>query len=604
LKSTSSKLKNTIHTLNFEGMLSTLKHVSLTGARRANTRLVAPAAVRSFAAAKDIKHGSEARALMLEGCNRLADAVQVTLGPKGRNVVIEQSFGSPKVTKDGVTVAKGIDLKALPMINIGAQLLKQVATKTNDIVGDGTTTATVLGRAIFREGCKAIAAGLNPMDLKRGIDAAVKVVLDDLSAMSKTINSPEEIRNVATIASNGDKKIGDLITAAFEKVGKDGTITVSDGKTMDHELELVEGMKFDRGYVSPYFVNNSKAQKCDLENPLVLLHDKKISTIQGILPLLEQVAKTQQPLLIIAEDIDGEALATLVVNTLRGGLKVCAVKAPGFGDNRKAQLQDLAVLTGAELISEEVGMKLEEAKLGQLGTAKSISITKDDTVILDGAGSKESIEDRCEVIRQAIELTTSEYEKDKMKERLAKLTGGVAVIKVGGASEVEVNEVKDRLNDALNATKAALEEGIVPGGGTALLHASKKLESLDLGNIDQNVGRDILRAALKVPCMTISNNAGNEGSVVVQTLLKETDYNQGFNAATGSYVNMIESGIIDPKLVCRTALIDASSVAGMMITTECAIAEELDEDKLSTRPMSPYEQAGMTQDKRATGAYF
>jgi chaperonin GroEL len=442
------------------------------------------------------------------------------------------------------------------------------------------------------------------MDLKRGIDAAVKVVLDDLSAMSKTINSPEEIRNVATIASNGDKKIGDLITAAFEKVGKDGTITVSDGKTMDHELELVEGMKFDRGYVSPYFVNNSKAQKCDLENPLVLLHDKKISTIQGILPLLEQVAKTQQPLLIIAEDIDGEALATLVVNTLRGGLKVCAVKAPGFGDNRKAQLQDLAVLTGAELISEEVGMKLEEAKLGQLGTAKSISITKDDTVILDGAGSKESIEDRCEVIRQAIELTTSEYEKDKMKERLAKLTGGVAVIKVGGASEVEVNEVKDRLNDALNATKAALEEGIVPGGGTALLHASKKLESLDLGNIDQNVGRDILRAALKVPCMTISNNAGNEGSVVVQTLLKETDYNQGFNAATGSYVNMIESGIIDPKLACRTALIDASSVAGMMITTECAIAEELDEDKLSTRPMSPYEQAGMTQDKRATGAYF
>lgn len=584
-------------------MLSTLKHVSLTGARRANTKLLAPAAVRSFAAAKDIKHGSEARALMLEGCNRLADAVQVTLGPKGRNVVIEQSFGSPKVTKDGVTVAKGIDLKALPMINIGAQLLKQVATKTNDIVGDGTTTATVLGRAIFREGCKAIAAGLNPMDLKRGVDAAVKVVLEDLSAMSKSISSPEEIRNVATIASNGDKKIGDLITAAFEKVGKDGTITVSDGKTMDHELELVEGMKIDRGYVSPYFVNNNKAQKCDLESPLILLHDKKISSIQGILPLLEQVAKTGSPLLIIAEDIDGEALATLVVNTLRGGLKVCAVKAPGFGDNRKAQLQDLAVLTGAELISEEVGMKIEEVKMGQLGTAKSVSITKDDTVILDGAGMKESIEDRCEVIRQAIELTTSEYEKDKMKERLAKLTGGVAVIKVGGASEVEVNEVKDRLNDALNATKAALEEGIVPGGGTALLHASKKLDALDLGNIDQNVGRDILKAALRVPCQTISNNAGNEGSVVVQTLLKETDYNQGFDASTGSYVNMIESGIIDPKLVCRTALIDASSVAGMMITTECAIAEELDEEKLATRPLSPYEQAGMMQDKKVTGLF-
>jgi len=540
---------------------------------------------------------------MLEGCNRLADAVQVTLGPKGRNVVIEQSFGSPKVTKDGVTVAKAIDLKALPMINIGAQLLKQVATKTNDIVGDGTTTATVLGRAIFREGCKAIAAGMNPMDLKRGIDAAVKVVLEDLSAISKTINSPEEIRNVAVIASNGDKKIGDLITAAFEKVGKDGTITVSDGKTMDHELELVEGMKLDRGYVSPYFINNTKAQKCDFENPLVLLHDKKISSIQGILPLLEQVAKTQQPLLIIAEDIDGEALATLVVNTLRGGIKVSAVKAPGFGDNRKAQLQDLAVLTGAELISEEVGMKLEDVKLGQLGTAKSISITKDDTVILDGAGDKASIEDRCEVIRQAIELTTSEYEKDKMKERLAKLTGGVAVIKVGGASEVEVNEVKDRLNDALNATKAALEEGIVPGGGTALLHASKKLESLDLGNIDQNVGRDILKAAMKMPCMTIANNAGNEGSVVVQTLLKEADTNMGFNAATGEYVNMIDVGIIDPKLVCRTALIDASSVAGMMITTECAIAEELDEEKLSSRPLSPYEQAGLMQDSKQKGLF-
>lgn len=578
-------------------MLSTLKHASVAGARRANTRILAPAAVRSFAAAKDIKHGSEARSLMLEGCNRLADAVQVTLGPKGRNVVIEQSFGSPKVTKDGVTVAKAVDLKALPMINIGAQLLKQVATKTNDIVGDGTTTATVLGRAIFREGCKAIAAGMNPMDLKRGVDAAVKVVLEDLGAVSKTINSPEEIRNVATIASNGDKKIGDLITSAFEKVGKDGTITVSDGKTMDHELELVEGMKIDRGYVSPYFVNNSKAQKCDFENPLILLHDKKVSSIQGILPLLEQVAKTQQPLLIIAEDVDGEALATLVVNTLRGGLKVSAVKAPGFGDNRKAQLQDLAVLTGAELITEEVGMKLEDVKLGQLGTAKSVSITKDDTVILDGAGSKESIEDRCEVIREAIEITTSEYEKDKMKERLAKLTGGVAVIKVGGASEVEVNEVKDRLNDALNATKAALEEGIVPGGGVALLHASKKLEDLDLGNIEQNAGRDILKAALRVPCATIANNAGgNEGSVVVQTLLKESDPNLGFNAATGEYVNMIDAGIIDPKLVCRTALIDASSVAGMMITTECSIAEELDEEKLTTRPMSPYEQAGMMQD--------
>merc|ERR1719310_239277 len=435
------------------------------------------------------------------------------------------------------------------------------------------------------------------------MDKATKAVLEDLAAQATMIDSPADIKSVATIASNSDEIVGDLITRAFEKVGKDGTITVSDGKTMEHELEVVEGMKLDRGYISPYFITNAKAQKVELENPLILLYDKKISNVQTILPILEQVAKVQKPLLVMAEDIDGEALALLIVNKLRGGLKVAAVKTPGFGDNRKAIQQDLAVLTGAELISEELGGKLEDLQLSQLGSAKNITIGKDDTIILDGAGEKNAIEERCEAIRDAIELAVSEYEKDKMKERLAKLSGGVAVIKVGGASEVEVNEVKDRLNDALNATKAALEEGIVPGGGTALLHASKKLDNLDLGNIDQNVGRDILKAALKMPCATIANNAGNEGSVVVQTLLKETDYNQGFNAATGSYVNMIDSGIIDPKLVCRTALIDASSVAGMMITTECAIAEELDEDKLVTRPLSPYEQAGMMQDSKAKGLF-
>merc|ERR1719265_2193996 len=540
---------------------------------------------------------------MLEGCNRLADAVAVTMGPKGRNVVIEQSFGGPKVTKDGVTVAKAIEFKNAPMINLGSQLVKTVASKTNDVAGDGTTTATVLARAIYKEGCKAVAAGMNPMDIKRGMDQAVKVVLEDLSEQTTMIESPDAIKSVATIAANGDEMIGDLITTAFEKVGKDGTITVQDGKTLQHELEVVEGTKLDRGYISPYFNTNNKTQKVELEDPLVLIYEKKISSVQTILPILEQVAKVQKPLVVIAEDIDGEALALLVVNKLRGGLKVSAIKAPGFGDNRKAIMHDLAVLTGAEIVSEETGGKLEDLTLEQLGTAKTVTIAKDETILFDGGGNKDAIEDKCESIRDAIEASTSEYEKDKLKERLAKLSGGVAVIKVGGASEVEVNEVKDRLNDALNATKAALEEGIVPGGGTALLHASKKLDSLDLGNIDQNVGRDILKAALKMPCMTIANNAGNEGSVIVQTLLKENDPNMGFNAATGEFVNMLDSGIIDPKLVCRTALIDASSVAGMMITTECSIAEELDEEQLSTRPLSPYEQAGLMQDRRVTGLF-
>lgn len=574
-------------------MLSTLRQAST---RASLAHRLAPAAVsRSFATAKDVKHGAEARALMLEGCNRLADAVAVTMGPKGRNVVIEQSFGAPKVTKDGVTVAKAIDLKSEPMINVGAQLVKTVASKTNDIAGDGTTTATVLGRAIFREGCKAVAAGMNPMDIKRGMDKAVKVVMDDLAAQSTAIESPESIKSVAKISSNGDQQLADMITDAFEKVGKDGTITVSDGNTLNHELEVVEGMKLDRGYISPYFITNNKTQKVELENAMVLIYDKKISSVQTILPILEQVAKTQKPLLLMAEDIDGEALALLIVNKLRGGLKVAAVKTPGFGDNRKAIQQDLAVLTGAQLISEELGEKLEDLQLDQLGSAKTITIGKDDTIILDGAGEKAAIEERCEAIRDAVEMTVSEYEKDKMKERLAKLSGGVAVIKVGGASEVEVNEVKDRLNDALNATKAALEEGIVPGGGTALLYAAQKLEGLKLENLDQQVGVDAIKAAVKQPCLQICQNAGEEGAVVVQTLAKGADRSVGFDAQTGKFVNMIEAGIIDPTKVVRTALTDAASVASLMTTTEVIIAEEIEEANSGERKPSPYEMAGMRQ---------
>lgn len=552
--------------------------------------------VRAFST-KDVRHGSEARALMLEGCNKLADAVAVTMGPKGRNVIIEQSFGAPKVTKDGVTVAKAIDFKNLPMMNVGAQLVKTVASKTNDVAGDGTTTATVLARAIFKEGCKAVAAGMNPMDIKRGMDQAVKIVLDDLAAQSVPIESPEKIRSVATVAANGDVQIGQMITEAFEKVGKDGTITVQDGKTMNHELEVVEGMRLDRGFISPYFVTDQKSQKVDMENPLIFLFDKKISSVQSILPILEQVAKTQKPLLLMAEDIDGEALALLIVNKLRGGLKVAAVKAPGFGDTRKAMMQDLAVLTGTQLFSEELGDKIEDVQIDQLGTCKTVTITKDDTVLLDGVGEKAAIEERCEGIRDAIDASSSEYEKDKLKERLAKLSGGVAVIKVGGASEIEVNEVKDRLNDALCATKAALEEGIVSGGGAALLYASKRLDGVKVSGLDQQVGVDAIRAALVQPCIQIARNAGEEGAVVVQTLQKEMNLSQGFNAQTGEYTDLIEAGIIDPTKVVRTALADAASVASMMTTTEVAIAEEIEDNKsgAGARPLSPYEQAGMRQ---------
>mmetsp|Transcript_61651 Transcript_61651/g.113555 ORF Transcript_61651/g.113555 Transcript_61651/m.113555 type:complete len:650 (+) Transcript_61651:86-2035(+) len=560
-------------------MLSTLptgvRAASLAGAKcPAGHCAAALMSTRGFAAAKVIKHGGDARAQMLDGCNRLADAVAVTMGPKGRNVVIDQAFGAPKVTKDGVTVAKAIDLKSSPAVNMGAQLVKSVASKTNDIAGDGTTTATVLARAIFREGCKAVAAGMNPMDLKRGMDQATKAVMDDLSAQATMIDSPEDIRNVATIAANSDTTIGSMITEAFEKVGKDGTITVSDGKTMAHELEVVEGMRVDRGFISPHFVTDLKAQKVEFENALVLMFDKKISSIQSILPVLEQVAKAQQPLVIIAEDVEGEALATLIVNKLRGGLKVAAVKAPGFGDNRKAQLQDMAVLMGGEVCSEEVGVKLEDIEMSQLGSAKKITITKDETVILDGLGDKASIEERCQIIRESIEMSSSEYEKDKMKERLAKLSGGVAVIKVGGASEVEVNEVKDRLNDALNATRCALEEGIVPGGGAALLYATKSLEGMKLSSFDQQVGVDVIRAALKQPCIQIASNAGSEGAVVVQTLLKSEDKKFGFNAQNGEYVDMLKAGIIDPTLVVKSALADAASVASLMTTTEALIVDE------------------------------
>jgi len=575
-------------------MLSTLRSAASGNFARA----AAPVAVRAFASAKDVKHGAEARALMLEGCNRLADAVAVTMGPKGRNVVIEQSFGPPKVTKDGVTVAKAVEMKNVPMINVGAQLVKMVASKTNDVAGDGTTTATVLARAIFREGCKAVAAGMNPMDIKRGMDQAVKVVLTDLAEQATMIESPSSIKSVATIAANGDEQIGDMIRDAFEKVGKDGTITVQDGKTLEHELEIVEGMKLDRGYISPYFITDSKAQKVEMDKPLILLYEKKISNVQSILPILEQVLKVQRPLIVCAEDIDGEALALLIVNKLRGGLKVAAVKAPGFGDNRKAILQDLAVLTGAELVSEETGGKLEEMTLEQLGEAKTVSITKDDTVILDGAGESSSIEERCQTIRDAIEVSISEYEKDKMKERLAKLSGGVAVIKVGGASEIEVNEVKDRLNDSLNATQAALEEGIVPGGGTALLRATRKLENLKLENLDQQVGVDAIRAALKQPCIQIARNAGEEGAVIVQTLMKEENAMLGFNAATGEYVDMVQAGIIDPTKVVRTALADAASVASLMTTTEAIVAEEVEEESAAAtgRPQTAYEKAGLRSD--------
>ena len=511
---------------------------------------------------------------MLAGCDKLADAVQVTMGPKGRNVVIEQAYGSPKITKDGVTVAKNIEFSDRFM-NLGASLVKQVASATNDVAGDGTTTATVLTRAIFSEGCKSVAAGMNPMDLRRGIQSAVDVVVAELKSSAKLISTTEEIAQVGTISANGEREIGDLIARAMEKVGKEGVITVADGKTLENELEVVEGMKFERGYISPYFVTNAKTQKCELENPYVLVFEKKISGLTSLLPVLEAVLKTQRPLLIVAEDVESEALATLIVNKLRGGVKICAVKAPGFGDNRKANLQDIAILTGGVVVSEDLGYKLEAVDVSMLGTAKKITVSKDDTIILDGAGGKEAIEERCEQLREAVAETSSDYDREKMSERLAKLSGGVAVLKIGGASEVEVGEKKDRVVDALNATKAAVDEGIVAGGGTALLRATERLDALEasMANFDQKVGVQIIRAALKVPVRTIAANAGVEGSVVVEKVLASSEQNWGYDAASGEYGCMIKAGVIDPLKVVRTALVDAASVSSLMMTSECMITE-------------------------------
>ncbi|CDJ50806.1 heat shock protein 60, putative [Eimeria brunetti] len=523
---------------------------------------------------KDIRFGSEARMQMLAGCNRLADAVGVTLGPKGRNVVIAQPFGSPKITKDGVTVAKAIELSNKTE-NLGAQLLKQVAATTNDIAGDGTTTATILGRAIFKEGCKAIDAGMNPMDVLRGIHLAVEHVLNALSASRKEISTTEEIVSVATISANGDAQVGALIGEAMKKVGREGTITVSEGKALQHALEVVEGLRFDRGYLSPYFITNAKEQKVELDAPYVLLVDKRLSQIQQLLPALEFVLQNQASLLIIAEDVESEALATLVVNKLRLGLRVCAVKAPGFGDGRKAQLYDLATLTGGKVLSDDTPSVGDEKAdvVSMLGRTKSVVVTKDSTLMMEGNGSKTDIAERCEQLRNLMKQTTSEYEKEKLQERLARLTGGVAVIKVGGASEVAVGEAKDRIQDALCATRAAVEEGIVPGGGVALLYASQGLKDLKVENAEQRMGVEIVEKACQVPCKLIADNAGHEGAVVVGNLLRLKDQAMGFNAQTGSYVNMIEAGIIDPTKVVKTALSDASSVASLMATTEASIVD-------------------------------
>nr|AZJ17858.1 chaperonin CPN60-2 [Cucurbita moschata] len=528
-------------------------------------------------AAKDVKFGVEARGLMLKGVEDLADAVKVTMGPKGRTVVIEQSFGAPKVTKDGVTVAKSIEFKD-KVKNVGASLVKQVANATNDVAGDGTTCATILTKAIFTEGCKSVAAGMNAMDLRRGISMAVDSVVTNLKSRARMISTSEEIAQVGTISANGEREIGELIAKAMEKVGKEGVITISDGKTMDNELEVVEGMKLDRGYISPYFITNQKNQKCELDDPLIIIYEKKISSINAVVKVLELALKKQRPLLIVSEDVESEALATLILNKLRAGIKVCAIKAPGFGENRKAGLQDLAVLTGGQVITEELGMNLEKVDLDMLGSCKKITISKDDTVILDGAGDKKAIEERCEQIRSAIELSTSDYDKEKLQERLAKLSGGVAVLKIGGASEAEVGEKKDRVTDALNATKAAVEEGIVPGGGVALLYASKELDKLPTANFDQKIGVQIIQNALKTPVHTIASNAGVEGAVVVGKLLEQDDPDLGYDAAKGEYVDMVKAGIIDPLKVIRTALVDAASVSSLMTTTE-AIVVELPKDE-------------------------
>ncbi|WOE76230.1 chaperonin GroEL [Alterisphingorhabdus coralli] len=528
-------------------------------------------------AAKDVKFSREARERIMQGVDTLADAVKVTLGPKGRNVVLDKSFGAPRITKDGVSVAKEIELKD-KFENMGAQMVKEVASKTNDVAGDGTTTATVLAQAIVREGMKSVAAGMNPMDLKRGIDLAVTKVVENLKGRSKDVAGSSEIAQVGVISANGDKEVGEKIAEAMEKVGKEGVITVEEAKGLEFELDVVEGMQFDRGYLSPYFITNPDKMVSELDNPYILIHEKKLSNLQAMLPILEAVVQSGRPLLIIAEDIEGEALATLVVNKLRGGLKIAAVKAPGFGDRRKAMLEDIAILTQGEMISEDLGIKLENVTLGMLGEAKTVTIDKDNTTIVDGAGNADDIKARVEAIRTQIENTTSDYDREKLQERLAKLAGGVAVIKVGGATEVEVKEKKDRVDDALHATRAAVEEGIVPGGGTALLYATAALDGVDGDNDDQTRGIDIVRRALQSPVRQIAENAGHDGAVVAGKLIDGGNESQGFNAQTDVYEDLVAAGVIDPTKVVRAALQDAASVAGLLITTEAAVAE-LPEDK-------------------------
>ena len=534
-------------------------------------------------AAKDIKLRESAREHMLRGINTMADAVKVTLGPKGRNVVLDKSFGAPRISKDGVTVAKEIELED-KFENMGAQMLREVASRTSDVAGDGTTTATVLAQAIVREGIKAVAAGMNPMDLKRGVDKAVETAIGFIEGASKSVRSEAEISQVGAISANGEGEIGEIIAEAMQQVGKEGVITVEEAKGLATELDVVEGMQFDRGYLSPYFVTNAEKMQAELEDPYLLLHEKKLSNLQAMLPLLEAVVQTGKPLLVIAEDVEGEALATLVVNKLRGGLKVAAVKAPGFGDRRKAMLEDIAILTGGQVISEDLGIKLENVTLDMLGQAKRVLMGKDDTTVVEGAGKKAEINGRCGQIRAQIEETTSDYDREKLQERLAKLAGGVAVIKVGGSTEVEVKERKDRVEDALHSTRAAVEEGVVPGGGVTLLYATRALEKLKSANADQQVGIDIVRRALETPVRQIAENAGRDGAVVSGKLLEQKDTNYGFDAQSESYGNLIKAGIIDPAKVVRIALEDAASIAGLLVTTEAMVAEKPEKKDMPAMP--------------------
>ena len=524
-------------------------------------------------ASKEVKFSTKAREQLLRGVDTLADAVKVTLGPKGRNVILDKSFGAPRITKDGVTVAKDIELED-KFENMGAQMVKEVASKTSDLAGDGTTTATVLAQSIVTEGSKAVAAGMNPMDLKRGIDQAVDVVVADVLKRARKVKTSAEIAQVGTISANGDSEVGDFLAQAMEKVGNEGVITVEEAKSLHTELEVVEGMQFDRGYLSPYFITNADKMVCELEDPYVLLHEKKLSNLQAMLPVLETVVQSGRPLLIIAEDVEGEALATLVVNKLRGGLKIAAVKAPGFGDRRKAMLEDIAILTGGQVVSEDIGIKLENVTIDMLGRAKRAVLTKDETTIVDGAGKKGEIQGRCGQIRAQIEETSSDYDREKLQERLAKLAGGVAVLRVGGATEIEVKERKDRVEDAMHATRAAVEEGIVPGGGVALLYAQRVLKKLEVANDDQRVGVDIVRRAIETPVRQIAENAGVDGAVIAGKLQEQKDLNHGYDAQGGKFTDLVKAGIVDPAKVVRTALQDAASVAGLLITTEAMVAEK------------------------------